>query len=99
MSSLAELLKQQAELSAKIEALRNAERGEAIEKAKGLVGQFGLTASDIFGSGRAKTKTGTGGRAKVAPKYKNPETGATWSGRGIAPKWLQGQDKEKFLIK
>jgi len=28
------------------------------------------------------------GRAKVAPKYKDPSTGATWTGRGKQPKWL-----------
>lgn len=25
---------------------------------------------------------------KVAPKYRNPATGDTWSGRGLKPKWL-----------
>jgi DNA-binding protein H-NS len=99
MSSLAELLKQQAELSAKIEAVRGAERDKAIESAKAIVSEYGLTASDIFGSGKAKTKPAKGERAKVAPKYKDTATGATWSGRGIAPKWLEGHDRAKFLIK
>jgi len=25
---------------------------------------------------------------KVAPKYRNPATGDTWTGRGLKPKWL-----------
>ncbi len=25
---------------------------------------------------------------KVAPKFRNPATGDTWSGRGLKPKWL-----------
>ncbi|MGF6571477.1 DNA-binding protein H-NS [Paraburkholderia sp. GAS333] len=33
------------------------------------------------------------------PKYLNPKTGATWSGRGPAPAWLASvRDRSKFLI-
>ena len=38
-------------------------------------------------------------RAPLAPKYRNPETGETWSGRGKAPRWIDPANKEKFLIK
>ncbi len=45
-------------------------------------------------SSRAK-KTGPtqskDGRATVAPKYRDPATGATWTGRGKKPKWLSAQ--------
>ena len=36
------------------------------------------------------------GKAKgtVAAQFKNPETGETWTGRGRAPRWLDGKDKE-----
>jgi DNA-binding protein H-NS len=34
----------------------------------------------------------------VAPKYRDPATGKTWTGRGRAPTWLEGKDKVKFLI-
>ncbi|WP_408475216.1 H-NS family nucleoid-associated regulatory protein [Paraburkholderia strydomiana] len=27
----------------------------------------------------------------AAPKYRNPETGETWSGRGRAPRWIKDQ--------
>lgn len=27
--------------------------------------------------------------AKVAAKYRNPETGHTWTGRGRQPKWVE----------
>ncbi|MBN3851056.1 H-NS histone family protein [Paraburkholderia sp. Ac-20342] len=33
------------------------------------------------------------------PKYRDPKTGATWSGRGPAPAWLASvKDRSKFLI-
>lgn len=43
----------------------------------------------------------TKGQPKGAqpPKYLNPKTGATWSGRGPAPAWLATvKDRSKFLI-
>jgi DNA-binding protein H-NS len=44
---------------------------------------------------------GSKGQPKGAqpPKYINPKTGATWSGRGPAPAWLATvKDRTKFLI-
>jgi len=40
---------------------------------------------------------------KVAPKYRGPG-GETWSGRGLAPRWLadlegKGKKRESYLIK
>ncbi|MER1968400.1 H-NS histone family protein [Castellaniella sp. GW247-6E4] len=39
----------------------------------------------------------------IAPKYRHPETQATWTGRGKAPRWItdaeaQGQSRDTFLI-
>ena len=31
-------------------------------------------------------------------KFKDPETGKTWAGRGRLPKWMAGKDKEQFKI-
>ena len=40
---------------------------------------------------------------KVAPKYKDPSTGSTWTGRGKMPKWVSaalasGRSLESMLI-
>jgi DNA-binding protein H-NS len=44
-------------------------------------------------------KAGNYVRGPQAPKYRDPKTGATWSGRGRAPAWLAGaKDRTKFLI-
>ncbi len=42
-------------------------------------------------------------RAKLLPKFRNPETGDTWTGRGLKPKWLEqalaeGRLLSEFLI-
>ncbi|MBN3827503.1 H-NS histone family protein [Burkholderia sp. Ac-20384] len=35
---------------------------------------------------------------RVAPKYIDPRTGKTWSGRGRRPVWLNGKDPEDFRL-
>ena len=52
-------------------------------------------------TGSKKAKSGT--RGEVAPKYRDPETGATWAGRGLKPRWLtaaikSGKSLEAFSI-
>lgn len=42
-------------------------------------------------------------KRKVPPKYRNPETGDTWTGRGKAPRWVTaaeaaGKGRDEFLI-
>jgi DNA-binding protein H-NS len=45
------------------------------------------------------SKAGNYVRGPQAPKYRDPETGATWSGRGRAPAWLaEVKDRTAFLI-
>ncbi|RKR36203.1 H-NS family nucleoid-associated regulatory protein [Paraburkholderia sp. BL17N1] len=44
-------------------------------------------------------KAGNYVRGPQAPQYRDPKTGATWSGRGRAPAWIAGaKDRTKFLI-
>lgn len=96
MTNVAQLLAQKAALEAQIEAARKAEISEAVAKVKELVAAHGLTAQDIFGGSKRGPKAGA--RGTVAPKYRDPSTGATWTGRGKAPKWIEGKDRSKFAI-
>lgn len=55
------------------------------------------------GHSEAITKQGTRGgnyaRGPQAPKYRDPVSGATWSGRGPAPAWLaRVEDRTAYLI-
>ena len=44
-------------------------------------------------------KAGNYVRGPQAPKYRDPESGATWSGRGKAPAWLaSAKDRTTYLI-
>lgn len=95
MSSYKELLKQREELEQQIQDARKRELSDAVTQVRNLVAEYGLNAEDVFPPARARSgNTGT----KVAPKYRDPATGQTWTGRGKPPKWIQSQDREKFAI-
>ena len=86
MASLQDLLAQKEALDQQIEATKKKERGDAIEKIRALMSEYGLTVADLSPRPPSKAKIGTG--KKVAAKYRNAATGDSWSGRGLQPKWL-----------
>jgi DNA-binding protein H-NS len=75
-------------LERQIEQTKKQERGEAIEKVRALMAEYGLTLADLGrpSSGKAKKPKSSGN--KVPAKYRNTSTGETWSGRGLQPRWL-----------
>jgi DNA-binding protein H-NS len=95
MASYQDLLKQREALEKQIAEARQRETADAVAKVRALMTEYGLTASDVFPSGKTRSAKPT---AKVAPKYRDPATGATWTGRGKAPRWIAGKDRAKFLI-
>lgn len=97
MSSYKDLLKQREEIDKKIQDARQRELTDAVAKVRVLVQEHGLSAADIFPPARSARSSAAAG-SKVAAKYKNPQTGETWTGRGKAPKWIQDQDRSQFEI-
>ncbi|WP_297355709.1 H-NS histone family protein [Paraburkholderia sp.] len=97
MSSYKELLAQREKLEQQIEEAKSREYAEVLNEIKQKMADYGITLAEL-GGGRGKaTKVGRP-RAGVAPKYRDPDSGSTWSGRGKPPRWIAGQDREKFLI-
>ena len=95
MASYQELLAQKEALEKQIIEAKAREKSEGVAKAKAIIEQYGLSASDLF----TRKASGAGSRGgKVAAKYRNSATGETWTGRGKAPKWIQGQDRNKYAI-
>lgn len=104
MNLLAELLQRQAALHQEIASLQRAERIRAIDEILAIMAKHDLTVADLVATRAASAKAHTGktGR-KVAAKYRDPASGATWSGRGLTPKWLsaklaEGRAKEDFAV-
>ena len=86
MSTLQELLQQKKAIDQKIAALRLEERHGAIAKVRALLAEHGLTVDDIQANAGKAVKSGS--TKKVAAKYRDSQTGATWTGRGLKPRWL-----------
>jgi len=95
MTTYAEYVEQIAKLQALAEAARKDEINDAIKAIKDLMQQHGVTVDDLSSARGAKP---TKAKGTVAAQFKNPETGETWTGRGRAPRWLDGKDKEQFRI-
>lgn len=87
MKTYHQLLAERAELDAQIKKAIKAEKKDAVNAAKKIIADFKLTPKEVFAKKKAKAK------------FRHPETGAEWSGRGIAPVWIRGLDREQFLIK
>lgn len=85
MENLEALLAQKAALDQRIVDAQREQRADAIAKVKALMAEHGLTLADI-GRGASPARKAV---KKVAPKYRHPQTGETWSGRGLQPNWLK----------
>jgi len=67
--------------------------GEVVDEIKAQIAKFGLTPQDLFDEETLSEYKGekvVHSRKKPDVKFKDPETGATWTGRGKTPKWMQG---------
>lgn len=93
MSSYKDLLQQREQLEQQIQQARKAEMSEAVAKVRALVTEYDLTQEDVFPSSKPKAT-----RSPVAPKFRDPDTGATWTGRGKPPKWIDGKDRAQYEI-
>ncbi|CUI04507.1 DNA-binding protein H-NS [Janthinobacterium sp. CG23_2] len=96
MTSYAEYVEQIAKLQALAESARRNEINDAIKQIKDLMQLHGVTVDDLAAGTRAKPAKAKG---SVAAQFKNPETGETWTGRGRAPRWLDGKDRDAYRIK
>jgi DNA-binding protein H-NS len=100
MTSLADIQKKIDELLLQKKELISTQKAEIIATIKKQIADFEITAEELGlnttvvierEATKAKSKT----PAKV--KYRNPETGDTWSGRGRKPKWCQTIISEKGM--
>ena len=102
MATLQELLDQKASLDRQIAEAQRSSRATAVAQIRALMAEHGLTATDIATAPIGKRAAKTAGR-KVAAKYRDPQTGASWSGRGLKPRWLaeelaRGKSVTEFAI-
>jgi DNA-binding protein H-NS len=101
-------------LQTQAEALVAKRAQGALDQIRELMIKHGLTTEDIERRAKARRererverlglKNGKAGKAtaakgKLPPKYRDPATGATWSGHARPPAWIKNvKDRSKFLI-
>jgi DNA-binding protein H-NS len=73
---------------------------KAKDRSKFLAEGASVSVSSSAGAGKKKAaKAGNYPRGPQAPKYRDPVSGATWSGRGPAPAWLAAaKNRDDYLI-
>lgn len=103
MSSLVDIQKQIAELQSQAAEIKAREFDEKVAMIKETMESYGITIEDIQGkSPKAPKVSGSKSANPVPAKYKGPN-GESWTGRGLAPRWLtaligEGHTKEEYLI-
>lgn len=104
-------------LQKQVQTLQTKQRGPVITSIIRSMREYDITPEDITeafnkkaaGPGKRKTTVKSAStkpatvKRPVAPKYRHPETGATWTGRGKPPRWVsaaeaEGKSRNDFLI-
>ena len=102
MATYRQLLAEKEALEARLTQMRAEEVAGVIEKIRNLMTEYSLTEADIAPKRRrgrpAKDHVSVPAvKTALPPKYLDPKSGKTWSGRGRAPAWL-GKNPKRFLI-
>lgn len=88
------MLKQQlAKLDEQISAAWQQEQEAAIEHIRQVMNFFNLVPNQL-----RVNRRGTYNTRPIQMKYQDPETGATWSGRGRAPSWIRNRSYDEFQV-
>lgn len=93
MATYRQLTAQLEKLQQKIDKEREKAMTDAIAEIRAKIEEFDITPEELGFRSVAATKP----KRPLPPKYRNPKTGETWSGRGRAPAWL-GKNRTRFLI-
>ncbi len=93
MASYKEMQDQIEQLQRQAAKQRENELAGAVQEIRKLMHDYGITVEDLRPAQRKPS-----GKKSASVLFRNPETGKGWSGRGRMPKWLAGQDKEKFRV-
>ena len=78
-----ELMRQAAELQAQANEILAIRKAEKVELVKAMMVEHGIMPSDLFPSKKPRIRP-TVGKAR----YRDPATGATWTGKGRKPAWV-----------
>jgi len=95
MATYKQLTDQLAKIQVQVATAREKEVAATIAWIKEKIMEYEITAEELGFSSRKRGSAKH--KAAPPPKYRNPKTGQTWSGRGRAPIWI-GKNRARFLI-
>ena len=94
--SVEELRAEREKLDAEIKAKQDAQKASVIAQIKTVVDTYSIPVDELveaLGGLKSKRKG-----IKAKQKFRDPASGATWSGRGKEPAWIKDQNRNDFLI-
>src|ERR1700722_19119076 len=94
LPGLKELLARREALEQELEQARQQEAERALREIVAKMREYKITLQELMG---------TKAQAPMLPpaanaRYRDPATGATWSGRGRVPQWIADKNRDDFLI-
>lgn len=114
MPTYQELKSKAGELLKQAEKIRKKEIRAVISEIRAMMSAYDITVDDLQPQSRRKRVPKAAAKAGVVkgrkpkavakrsvgkPKYRNPENGATWTGRGKPPNWIKdAKNRDAFLI-
>ncbi|ALX14778.1 H-NS histone [Burkholderia cepacia JBK9] len=99
MATYRQLTAQLERLQQKIDKEREKAIADAIADIRAKIEEYDITPEELgFRPVGASAAAAAKPKRTLPPKYLNPKTGETWSGRGRSPTWL-GKNRARFLIK
>jgi DNA-binding protein H-NS len=113
MATLEQIQDKMKRLQAQADAMLARQAQKVVDQIRRLMLEHGLTTADIEARAKARREstkatarntakvptTAKPGGGKLPAKYRDPKTGATWSGKARPPKWIaNAKDRSKFLI-
>jgi DNA-binding protein H-NS len=75
------------ELEQKAERARRVELRQVLVELRGVIREYGITPDQLFGN-----------ELSDLVRFRDPDTGRTWNGRGRPPAWIRGKDRERFRV-
>ncbi|SOE48345.1 DNA-binding protein H-NS [Caballeronia arationis] len=93
--SLKELLAQRQTLQQQVAAARQREADVVLADIVRKMHEYQISLADLMGRDHESQNV----TAAAVPKYRDLQSGATWSGRGRAPHWIVDKNRDDFLVR
>jgi DNA-binding protein H-NS len=92
-----ELLAKQEALNKQLAEVKERETRQVIIEMVQKMREYGISLEELLGRKPRAQEQPQADEPVPAVKYRDPVSGATWSGRGRAPHWIVGKNRDDLL--